>query len=124
MKCDLYPTYSNKYNKKKGECAQCLEEATLAFQYFQTAIAYCPSHVLGLIGLAKIERELGHIRDAKAYLDSVLRIDASNYKAWAELGKVQEMLGEFDSASNSFLTALELEREEPIESFQKIPRWL
>ena len=107
-----------------GHCCEKLNDLNMGLTHFQTCIAYNHSHCNGLIGLARIEYELDNFYDAKAYVDSAVRVDASNHEGWNVLGKIQEKLGQYEDASNSFLTSLELERDAPIEPFSCIPRWL
>ncbi|ETO36942.1 tetratricopeptide repeat protein tpr [Reticulomyxa filosa] len=95
----------------------------VALQYYQTSVTYFPQNIRALIGEATVEMKLGNTSDAKSFVDCALRIDASNSRAWFVLAKIQEQSQLYELASNSFLTALELERDEPIEPFHCVPRW-
>ena len=109
---------------KLGECCESLQQLSLALSHYKTAISYDSSHYKSLIGQSRIYLLNNKLLQSKSYLDTALKINAYSSKAWSVLAQIQQQQKLFDKASNSYLTSLELQRDEPIESYENIPRWL
>jgi len=101
-----------------------LNNFALALSHYKTAIAYDHSHCRALIGQSRIYLMSEQLLDAKSYLDSALKINAFSAEAWSVLAQIQQRQNEFEKAANSYLTSLELKRDEPIEPYSNVPRWL
>ena len=73
---------------------------------------------------SRIYLSMNKLYDAKSYLDNALKVNSSSYKAWSILAQIQQQMKQYEKASNSYLTSLELQRDQPIEPFSSVPRWL
>ncbi|XP_049781839.1 tetratricopeptide repeat protein 7B-like isoform X2 [Schistocerca cancellata] len=88
---------------------------------FQNAIAINPTHTKSMQHLGLVYHYLGNQRLAEKTLRDAARIDPSSYQTWYNLGCVLESMNEFDSASDSMATALEVETTNPILPYSSIP---
>lgn len=109
---------------KLGECCESLNQLTLALSHYKTAISYDQTHYKSLIGQSRIYLLNNKLLDAKSYLDNALKINAYSHKAWSVLAQIQQQQKQYEKASNSYLTSLELQRDQPIEPYSNVPRWL
>lgn len=109
---------------KLGECCESLNQLSLALSHYKTAISYDSSHYKSLIGQSRIYLLNNKLLESKSYLDTALKINAYSSSAWSVLAQIQERQKLFEKASNSYLTCLELQRDQAIESYENVPRWL
>ncbi|VDM33495.1 unnamed protein product [Hydatigera taeniaeformis] len=97
-----------------------LEEARTMYE---SAIAINPSHVKSLYGLANTLKQSEQYILAEQALRDALAVDSTNSRVWRLLGEVLSS-GETSNdpaskaiATTAFLSAIELEQTEPLESF-------
>merc|ERR1712013_81790 len=106
-----------------GVCCHALGQSALAMSHFKSAIAYDSAHYEALCGVAELLLSCGELAEAHAILKAALKVNAFAERAWRIAAQIQQRRGEFEIASNSYLTALELQRDAPIEPYSKVPRW-
>lgn len=95
-----------------------------AVRHYEAALAIDSNHVPSLIGLGTIENQRagGSVVLAYGYLTSALQIDATSHHAWYEMGLVLQHQEKHEAATAHLATALELEREAPVQSFASVRR--
>ena len=109
---------------KMGECAESLGQTSLALEHYKTATSIQSAHYGALCGQAAIYLVNGDLMESKTALDAALKINAFDHRAWSIAAHIQQQRGLFEQAANSHLTALELQRDEPVEPYSAVPRCL
>ena len=98
-----------------------------ALHHFESALALDSTHTTSLVGLASLYSQpppplTANLVLSYGYLTQALQIDATDHRAWYEMGRVLVAQGRGDEAVDQLMTAAELERTSPIISFGTVHR--
>ena len=98
-----------------------------ALHHFESALALDSTHTPSLIGLASLFSSphpplTPNPVLSYGYLTQALQIDATDHRAWHEMGMVLITQGKGEEAVDQLMTAAELERTAPIASFGTVQR--
>ena len=98
-----------------------------ALHHFESALALDSTHTPSLVGLASLYSQpppplTANLVLSYGYLTQALQIDATDHRAWYEMGRVLVAQGRGDEAVDQLMTAAELERTSPIVSFGTVHR--
>ena len=98
-----------------------------AMHHFESALALDSAHTPSLIGLASLFSAAPPPLTANpvlsyGYLTQALQIDATDHRAWHEMGMLLVGEGRGEEAVDQLMTAAELERTAPIVSFGTVQR--
>ena len=98
-----------------------------ALHHFESALALDSTHTPSLIGLASLFSSphpplTPNPVLSYGYLTQALQIDATDHRAWHEMGMVLITQGKGEEAVDQLMTAAELERTAPISSFGTVQR--
>ena len=98
-----------------------------ALHHFESALALDSTHTPSLIGLASLFSSPHPLLTPNpvlsyGYLTQALQIDATDHRAWHEMGMVLITQGKGEEAVDQLMTAAELERTAPIVSFGTVQR--
>ena len=98
-----------------------------SLHHFESALALDSTHTPSLIGLASLFSSphpplTPNPVLSYGYLTQALQIDATDHRAWHEMGMVLITQGKGEEAVDQLLTAAELERTAPIVTFGTVQR--
>ena len=98
-----------------------------ALHHFESALALDSTHTPSLVGLASLYSQpppplTANLVLSYGYLTQALQIDATDHRAWYEMGRVLVAQGRGEEAVDQLMTAAELERTSPIISFGTVHR--
>ncbi|XXQ35184.1 Tetratricopeptide repeat [Plasmodiophora brassicae] len=107
---------------KRARLSENANDLDTAVSDYESALAFDGSHTEALTRMGAIHNKMHRSVIAHESLTSALRIDSTLHETWFEMGVALESQGKFKQASEALLTALELERTSPADSFYSIPR--
>lgn len=95
------------------------KEALVAFS---NALAIEPDHVLSMISIASVLRQLGEksLPAARSFLTDALQLEPTNHMAWFNLGMVHKMEGFVQKAADCFQAAYLLQESAPVDKFSSV----
>ncbi|XP_072284380.1 tetratricopeptide repeat protein 7B isoform X1 [Pyxicephalus adspersus] len=108
----------------RGQVSELRGNIDDAKRWYEEALSISPTHVKSMQRLSLILHHLGRFSLAEKILRDAVQVNSTAHEVWNSLGEVLQAQGNDDSATECFLTALELEASSPIVPFTIIPRVL
>ncbi|XP_077322895.1 tetratricopeptide repeat protein 7B isoform X6 [Lithobates pipiens] len=108
----------------RGQVSELRGNIDDAKRWYEEALSISPTHVKSMQRLSLILHHLGRFSLAEKILRDAVQVNSTAHEVWNSLGEVLQAQGNDDSATECFLTALELEASNPIVPFTIIPRAL
>ncbi|KAM4662604.1 tetratricopeptide repeat protein 7B isoform 2-T2 [Discoglossus pictus] len=108
----------------RGQVAELRGNTDEAKRWYEEALSISPTHVKSMQRLSLILHHQGRYSLAEKILRDAVQVNSTAHEVWNSLGEVLQAQGNDDSATECFLTALELEASCPIVPFTIIPRVL
>ncbi|XP_073466949.1 tetratricopeptide repeat protein 7B isoform X1 [Aquarana catesbeiana] len=108
----------------RGQVSELRGNLDDAKRWYEEALSISPTHVKSMQRLSLILHHLGRFSLAEKILRDAVQVNSTAHEVWNSLGEVLQAQGNDDSATECFLTALELEASSPIVPFTIIPRAL
>ncbi|XP_018414021.1 PREDICTED: tetratricopeptide repeat protein 7B [Nanorana parkeri] len=108
----------------RGQVSELRGNIDDAKRWYEEALSISPTHVKSMQRLSLILHHLGRYSLAEKILRDAVQVNSTAHEVWNSLGEVLQAQGNDDSATECFLTALELEASSPIVPFTIIPRVL
>ncbi|OCT65082.1 tetratricopeptide repeat protein 7B isoform X1 [Xenopus laevis] len=108
----------------RGQVAELRGNMDEAKRWYEEALSISPTHVKSMQRLSLILHHLGRYSLAEKILRDAVQVNSTAHEVWNSLGEVLQAQGNDDSATECFLTALELEASSPVVPFTIIPRVL
>lgn len=84
-----------------------------AFNLLKNWVALNPQLGEAYVELARLAEETGDVEASKTHLETALRVDHHNARAWAAMGSLREKLGETSQALANYQRSFELNRMQP-----------
>lgn len=113
----------SEYHFINGRILEDTKKLTEALEEYQNCILLTPNHVgaqerMGIIYSLTPQ----NLVLAKSFLQSSVRLDPTSFEAWYHLGVVTKKMGDFEEASDSFITSIKLQKTSPLIPFTSLKR--
>lgn len=111
------------YHFINGRILEDTKKLTEALEEYQNCIILHPNHfgAQERMGVIYSNNPQTHVL-AKSYLQSSVRLNPTSFEAWYHLGVVTKKMGDFEEASDSFITSIKLQKTSPLIPYSSIKR--
>ncbi|KAL7862577.1 hypothetical protein SRHO_G00140180 [Serrasalmus rhombeus] len=105
----------------KGQVAELRGNTEEAKRWYEEALSISPTHVKSMQRLGLILHQLQRYSLAEKVLRDAVQVSSTAHSVWNSLGEVLQAQGNHAAATECFLTALELEGQQPCAALHSHP---